>query len=39
MNEHKYVDHLGITLKKLYVDQFEMKGVKFKVIKTLNLEN
>jgi hypothetical protein len=27
MNEHKYVDHLGITSKNLYVDQFGMEGV------------
>ena len=27
MNEHKYIDHLGITSKKLYVDQFRMEGV------------
>jgi hypothetical protein len=27
MNEHKYVDHLEITSKKLYVDQFGMEGV------------
>jgi hypothetical protein len=27
MNKHKYVDHLGITSKKLYVDQFGMEEV------------
>ncbi len=27
MNEHKYIDHLGITLKKLYVYQFGTEGV------------
>ena len=27
MNKHKYVDHLEISSKKLYVDQFGMEGV------------
>jgi hypothetical protein len=27
MNKHKYIDHLEITSKKLYVDQFGMEGV------------
>jgi hypothetical protein len=27
MNEHKYVDHLEITSKILYVDQFGIEGV------------
>ncbi len=27
MNKHKYVYHLGIASKRLYVDQFGMDGV------------
>ena len=27
MNEDKYDDYLGITSKKLYVNQFRMEGV------------
>ena len=33
MNEHKYVDYLGITSKKIYVDQFRIVGVVDKFFK------